>query len=194
MAAAPALARMTFAEYLATEEAAPVKREWVNGEVFAMSGGTVLHGALAGEVYDALKSGLRGKLCRPFNSDVRVRVVETGLAAYPDVSVVCGPIERDLEDHEGIVNPSVLVEVLSPTTERWDRGGKWQHYRRIPSLRHHLFVEPERRRIEVFTRQDDGTWNLRDLGPGDRIDLPAIGLSLDLDALYSAAEAAVGGV
>jgi Uma2 family endonuclease len=183
---------MSFAEYLATEEAAPMKREWVHGEVFAISGGTIVHSALATVVLGALIAALRGRPCRALNPDARIRVAETGLATYPDISVVCGPIVRDAEDHEGINNPTVLVEVLSETTESWDRGGKWAHYQRIPSLRHYLLFSQDQTRVELFTRQSDGTWIYRDHGAGGRVDLPAIETSLDLDAIYAEARAVAG--
>ena len=187
MVAALPLSKMTFAEYLATEEASPSKREWVNGEAWAMSGGTIEHGSLGGSILGALLVALRGRPCKPFNSDVRIRVPETGLAAYPDVTVVCGPIERDPQDEDAITNATVLIEVLSPSTEDWDRGGKWSHYRRLPTLRHYAIFEQDRPRVEFHSRQADGTWVLRDLEAGATLDLSALAVTLDIDGLYAEA-------
>ena len=192
MATAQALTKMSFADYVVGEDASPVKREWVNGEAWAMSGGSIEHGALGGSIHSALLVALRGRPCKPFNSDVRIRVQKTGLAAYPDVSVVCGKVERDPEDDCAIVNATVLIEVLSPSTEDWDRGGKWNHYRQMPSLRHYVLFEQDQRRVEFHTRQADGTWNLRDLGLGECVELTALSVTLDIDALYEEALAGLG--
>ncbi|WP_438015684.1 Uma2 family endonuclease [Sorangium sp. So ce315] len=174
----------SFAEYLAHEQASEAKHEHVNGEIFAMAGGTPEHGLMAVNVASVLRGQLVDRRCRVYNSDVRVRVRATGLATYPDVSVVCGRLERDPEDENSILNPVVLVEVLSPNTEAYDRGEKFAHYQTIPSLREYVLVSHQRRRVEVLRRNDDGTWTLHDVREGGVAALASIGCSLPLDEVY----------
>ncbi len=118
-------------------------------------------------------------------SDLRVRVTETGLATYPDVVVVCGPWQRDPEDDHTIINPVVVVEVLSPSTQAYDRGEKLEHYKRIPTLRACLLVAHDRRELELWSRDDDGAWARALVGIGERLELVAVGVCLDVDALYA---------
>ena len=125
-----AIARMTYAEYLALEAASETKHEYINGEVFAMAKGTITHGALGMAVGAALSVALRDRPCRVLSSDVRVRSKVTGIATYPDVTVVCQNIEVDDEDKHGVLNATLIGEVLSDSTEAYDRGAKAAHYRR----------------------------------------------------------------
>jgi Uma2 family endonuclease len=173
----------TFAEYLTLERDSEIKHEFDAGEILAMSGGTSRHSALAVNVTFALR-GTRPDGCTVFQSDMRVRVVATGRATYPDVSMVCGPIEYDAEDakHTTITNPVLLVEVLSVTTEKGDRGNKWMHYQRIPSLQEYVLVS-QHPRIEVFRRTSSGTWEYFETSDG-RVSL-ATGPTLVLSALYT---------
>lgn len=174
---------LSHAQYLDLEAQSPVRHELVNGEVFEMAGGTPAHGALAAALVGDLRAGLRAKPCRVFSSDVRVLVKETGLATYPDLSVVCGSLETAEGDPDAIVNPVLLAEVLSPSTEAWDRGGKAAHYRRIPSLREILFVSPEGR-LEVQRRSERGVWELVEARVGERLELQSVGVVLDVAELF----------
>lgn len=174
----------TFEEYLAQEEASLEKHEFYQGHILAMAGGTIRHAWLASQVTFALVSQLGRGPCRVFSSDLRVRVLETGLSTYPDLSVVCGAIEGDPLDRHAILNPSVLVEVLSPGSERYDRGEKFDHYQKIPSLQDYVLVSTETRKIEVFHRSADGSWRYTRAGPGERARLDSLGLALDVDELY----------
>ncbi|AUX25731.1 hypothetical protein SOCEGT47_062800 [Sorangium cellulosum] len=174
----------TFAEYLARERMSEGKHEYVNGEIFAMAGGTPEHGLIAVNVASVLRGQLVGRRCRVYNSDVRVRVQATGLATYPDVSVVCGPLERDAEDENSLLNPVVLVEVLSAGTEAYDRGEKFAHYQAIPTLREYVLVSYSRRRVEVLRRNEDGTWTLLDVRESGVAELASVGCSLPLDEVY----------
>ena len=176
--------RYTFAEYLEREAKSEVKHEYVNGEIFAMAGGTIEHSRLSVNVAAELRGALRGKPCNVFNTDLRHRVLATGLATYPEVSVVCGQAQRDPQDDHAVTNPVLLAEVLSDSTESYDRNEKWAHYRRIPSLRDYLLVSQYGRRIEHYHRNEDGTWTLRDARPGDVIDVAAIGVRLSVDDIY----------
>jgi Uma2 family endonuclease len=173
----------TFDEYLALDRDSETKHEFDAGEILAMSGGTARHSALAINVGYALR-GTRPNGGTVFQSDMRVRVAATGRATYPDVSMVCGPIEYDPEDaaHTTITNPVLIVEVLSVTTERNDRGNKWMHYQRIPSLAEYVLVSQEPR-LEVYRRTPAGTWEYFEVGEG-KLTL-ASGPALDLSMLYA---------
>lgn len=175
---------MTFAEYLAAEVGGDVKHEWLNGEVWAMSGGTPEHAALATAMSYRLSAALEGKPCRVFNSDLAIRVLATGLATYPDIAVVCGHLETDPANQNGVTNPILLVEVLSDSTEADDRGEKFAHYRRIGSLRELVLVSQREPRIEVFTRTDDGAWRLREWRSGQSVELTSVACKILVDDVY----------
>jgi Uma2 family endonuclease len=176
---------MTYAEYLAAEAVAEARHEFLNGEVWEMAGGTIEHGALALAVAGELRAALRGKPCRAFSSDVRVRIPETDLATYPDLSIVCGQLETAPDDKDAITNPIVLVEVLSDSTEAYDRGAKAAHYRRISSLREYVLVSQGEPRIEVQRRSPGGGWELLEARPGETIELVSLGVRLDVAAVYA---------
>ena len=146
--------RHSYQDYLAVEEISTVRHEYLDGEIYAMAGGSVLHAALAAATLAALHRQLGGR-CRVYSSDLRIRVRATGLASYPDVTVVCGPAETDPENADTVVNPTLVVEVLSPGTMDYDLGEKFDHYRRIPSLTAVLYVSQDRRQLEIRERTDD---------------------------------------
>ena len=183
----PALRQYSFAEYLRLEAASDTKNEYFNGHILAMAGGTAEHGFLAMAVASELRAQLRGKPCQPCSSDVRIRIPATGLATYPDVSVVCGPPTRDHEDVDSITNPTVIVEVLSKSTEAYDRGEKFHQYRRLVSMRDYVLVCQGIARIEHFERTVNG-WVLHSAGPGESIGLKSIGCELSVDAVYEGVE------
>ncbi|WP_437339155.1 Uma2 family endonuclease [Sorangium sp. So ce394] len=174
----------TYAEYLDQERASPTKHEFLNGEIFAMVGGTPEHARLCLSVGAELRAHLRGRPCVVYSSDLRVRVQATGLSTYPDVSVVCGRLERDPEDTDAALNPIVLIEVLSDSSEAYDRGQKFAHCRCIPSLREYVLVSQHEPRIEVFHRNEDGSWTLREARAGKGAELQAIGCTLSVDDAY----------
>ena len=173
----------TFADYLTLERDSEIKHEFDAGEILAMSGGTARHSALAMNVGFALR-GTRPDGCTVFQSDMRVRVVATGRATYPDVSMVCGAIEYDAEDtaHTTITNPVLIVEVLSVTTEKGDRGNKWLHYQRIPSLQEYVLVSQEPR-VEIFRRTSSEMWEYFEVHEGSVLLIS--GPTLDLAILYA---------
>jgi Uma2 family endonuclease len=175
--------RMTYAEYLAAEAKSDVRHEYLRGEVWAMAGGTIEHARLQSQLIASLTAALAGKPCIVLTSDARVRVVSTGLTTYPDVSVVCGKVERDREDAQAVTNPVIVIEVLSEATEAYDRGDKFIHYRRIPSLREYVLVSQTARRIEVF-RRDGDFWVLSEAGPGQSAKLASLEIALSVDAIY----------
>lgn len=180
----PARRRYTYHEYLVLERTANVKHEYLAGEIHAMAGGTREHAALAANVLAALGPQLRGKRCQAHSSDLRVRILATGLATYPDVSVVCGHAEVDPEDAHTVVNPSVVVEVTSPSTEEYDRTEKLEHYQRIPALSAVVFVSHRERCIEVVARGEGGTWQRSEARAGKAATLPSLDATLDVDEVY----------
>ena len=182
--AKPQVRGLSFREYLDLEAASDIKHEYFEGQIFAMAGSTIPHAELTARVTGLLFVALRGGPCRPISSDARVRVGVTTLATYPDLSVVCGPVERDPEDPHSITNPTVLVEVLSPSTEGYDRGQKFEHYQRLQSLQDYVLVAQDRPRVERFHRLPDGTWTYEALGPGKVLQLSSIGSTLSIDELY----------
>jgi Uma2 family endonuclease len=179
--------RFTFAEYLAFEASSNVKHEYLDGQIYAMAGGTPEHAALAAAVIGLLFPQLRVGPCRALDADLRVRVRATGLATYPDVTVVCGPRELDPDDPNAVTNPTLVVEVLSPSTEDYDRGDKFEHYKRLPSLQQYVIVSHREHRIEVWSRTPRSDWTHAIAHNGDKAELSSIGASLDVRELYAAA-------
>ncbi|HEX8793139.1 MAG TPA: Uma2 family endonuclease [Polyangiaceae bacterium] len=176
--------KMTYAEYMAFEEASVEKHEFLDGEVFAMAGGTLEHSALAVAFAVALVKAIGDRPCRVFNSDLRVRIPPTGLTTYPDLSVACGKAELDGEDSHALVNPVLIVEVLSDSTEAYDRGQKAAHYRHIDSLKEYALVSQHGPRIEVFRRNEAGRWELYEYERGASCELASVGVSVSVDDVY----------
>ncbi len=175
---------MSRAEYVAAELEATVKHEYLRGEVFAMVGGTIEHGRLGARVIHLLSRELAGQPCSVLSSDVWVRVEATDLTTYPDASVVCGEVQTLPDDPHAVVNPAAVVEVLSDSTEAYDRGQKASHYRRIPTLRAYLLVSQRERRLELQVRRADGGWSLHEAGPGQRLTFEPLGVALAVDEVY----------
>ena len=189
MTQAPRLHRYTFHEYLVLEESSTVRHEFLAGEIYAMAGGTPQHAALGMAVGAALLAQLRGGLCRVHSSDLRVRALATGLTTYPGVTVVCGPYESDPQDKNTIVNPRLLVEVTSDSTEEYDRGEKLDSYQRIPSLTAIVLVSHREQLIEVFERQSDASWRRSEARSGAQLAIAGLGCELSVDEIYAAATA-----
>lgn len=179
--------RYTWREYLALESASNTKHEYFDGQIYAMAGGTPDHAALQVAVPSLLFPQLRSGSCRALGPDLRVRVLATGLATYSDGTIVCGPRELDPDDDNAVTNPTVLFEVLSPSTEEYDRGEKFGHYKRIAALRQYVLVAQRTREVEVWTRTTEGAWESVVSRDGEVADLGAIGARLDVRELYEAA-------
>lgn len=178
----------TPAEYLALERSAREKSEYVNGRIYAMAGASRVHNLIAGNVFGELRARLRGRPCETYMSEMRVKVQQTGMYTYPDVVALCG--EPRLEDAEldTLLNPSVIVEVLSPSTESYDRGEKFAHYRRLETLQEYVLVEQVRRRIEHFRREGDH-WVLTEISDaGGELTLSSLGCTLALADIYDRVE------
>lgn len=177
--------RMTADEYLAFERASTEKHEFADGEIFAMSGGKGPHANVAANIIGSFTAALRGRSCRTYTSDMRVHIPSSDRFVYPDASVVCGRPQYKDEHIDTLLNPRVIVEVLSPSTEAYDRGDKFANYRTIPSLKHYIMAAQDKPYVEVYTREDDGSWNLREYGPGKVFSLSALECSLEVDQVYA---------
>lgn len=172
-------------EYLERERQAQHKSEYYNGEIFAMSGVSRKHDGIAWKLYMLIGQQLQGKSCRAFTSDMRVLALPSGLYTYPDLSVVCGKPQYADSQVDTLTNPTLLVEILSPSTEAYDRGQKAKLYRSIPSLQELLLIEQETYEVELYRRQPDGTWSIIPaLGLDSSIELTSIGYTLQLRELY----------
>lgn len=186
MGLAQPVPRLTDLEYLARERVAAHKNEFFDGEVFAMSGGSLAHSLIATNLAAEFRRALRDRPCLPFNSDLRLKVEATGLLTYPDLSVICGPAKFVDDEQDTITNPTVLVEVLSDSTESYDRGAKFRNYVQIPSLREYLLVSQHEPRIEQFARQEGGPWVWREAAGLDAtLELPCLQIQLALAEVFA---------
>ena len=172
----------TYAEYLAALEVSGVKLEYCDGEIYAMAGGTPAHADLAAAMIRLLGNALLGR-CRVSSSDLKVRIEATDLSTFPDVTVVCGHREVAGIDPHAVINPTLLVEVTSNSTEDYDRGEKLGHYRQIPSLRGVLFVSHRRPQITLIERGSDG-WLHREYRQGEVVALQEPELQLAVNEVY----------
>lgn len=172
-------------EYLERERAAKTKSEYIAGRVVAMAGASDTHNLITLNVAGELRNALRGKPCRAYAMDMRVQVTTAGSYFYPDVVVVCGPPEFASGRRDTLLNPRVVVEVLSPSTEAYDRGEKFFYYRQLELLTDFVLVSQDAMRVEHFERQPDGAWLLSDAGgPDDTVEVPSIGCALRLADIY----------
>lgn len=174
-----------YAEYVALEASSNVKHEYLAGQIYAMAGGTPEHAALAAAVSGLLFGQLRGGTCRVYDADLRVRT-PSGLSTYPDVTVVCGPSERADDDAQAVTNPTLIVEVPSRSTEEYNRGDKFEHYKSIDSLKQYVLVSHSEHALEVWTRDSRGEWSRAVAGDGDSVELTPVRVRLDVRELYAA--------
>jgi Uma2 family endonuclease len=174
--------KLTPEEYFIWEEQQLLRHEYLNGEVYAMSGGTQNHGRIASNIIFILKGHLRGGGCQVGNSDCRVNIFETKDYVYPDVSVTCD--ERDRTAIQAIQYPCLIIEVLSASTANYDRGDKFRMYRRNPSLQDYVLVDAEKIAIDLYRKNDRGNWEIFNYQSGDNIDLQSIGLSFPIESVY----------
>jgi Uma2 family endonuclease len=181
--------KFTVAEYLAREEQSEIKHEFYQGEIFAMAGGSLRHARLAATLIRLLGNKLQGKPCQPLGSDMRVSVAKLDFYAYPDTSVLCGEPQFDPSDRNTITNPTIIVEVLSPSTERYDRTIKFAFFRKMASLKQYVLVSQEEARIEAFHKDSEGGWQFTDaVGLEATIQFPPIQCELALSEIYQGVE------
>lgn len=171
-------------EYLAWERASPEKHAFYRGEVFAMAGASRAHNLLVGNVVRLLGNALLDRPCESYPSDMRVRIQATGLYTYPDATALCQRPIFDDSEADTLMNPEVIFEVLSDSTEAYDRGDKFDQYRSIPSFNEYVLVSQDKVLVEHFVRQVDGSWNLRLLRKGDSLVIPSLRCELVVEEMY----------
>lgn len=177
--------RYTPEEYLALERQAQYKSEYYAGDIFAMAGASRWHNLIVTNVIRELSLQLKGRPCTTYPSDMRVKISPTGLYTYPDVTVVCGAAQFEDTQQDTLLNPTLIVEVLSESTEAYDRGGKFAHYRKLDSLQEYVLIAQTKPHIEHYVRQPDNRWLLADADSvHDSLHLPSIDCHLALAEVY----------
>jgi Uma2 family endonuclease len=182
---APKYNFITAEEYLVMERSSDTKHEYYRGEVFAMSGASFEHSEISSNVIGLLKNKLKGKSCRPYGNELRVYIPENTLYTYPNISIICeGPIFSDTE-FDTVSNPSVLIEILSKTTKDYDRGGKFNLYRSIKTLKEYILIDSTSVSVEIFSRNDDNSWRLVEFKTlADLFTIATIETTLSLKEIY----------
>lgn len=188
MSAAPKQ-RWTVEEYLAYERTSEQRHEYLNGEIMLMAGATENHNLIVTNLLASLHAQLRQRPCRVYPGDMRVKISRVGVYTYPDVSVICGTPQYEDDRRDTYLNPALVIEVLSPSTESYDRGRKFQFYRTLPSLQEYVLVAQDTQRIERYVRQADGMWLLEDAHePNAAMKLESIDCVLTLADVYEKVE------
>lgn len=177
--------KWTIEEYLQMENASFEKHEYYQSEIFAMSGTKLTHNIIATNVLSELRQKLKGSKCRPYNSDQRIFIEKNTLFTYPDISVVCGEVKTLNDDEWNILNPTILIEVLSPSTKSYDRGDKFKLYRDIPSLRQYILIDTLSVSVEAFCINTSGLWQLKEYkNIHEILCIDAISTELPLKEIY----------
>ncbi len=177
--------KFSIQEYLEMEESAVEKHEYYRGEIFAMSGPKVPHNEISGNLYYALRKRLEGEKCKPYHSDQRVHIEANTLFTYPDISIVCGEVITLNDDNWNVLNPVVIIEVLSPSTKNYDRGEKFKLYRDIPWLKEYILVDSQSIHTEVFRLNEKDHWELQEYNLlSDVIIIKAIDEKVSLSEIY----------
>ena len=181
--------KISIDEYLEMENASSEKHEYYQGEIFAISGAKVPHNIIATNLVVALTIKLKGKSCRPFNSDQRIHVEANTLFTYPDISIICGDIITRNNDDYNVLNPTVLIEVLSRSTKNYDGGEKFKLYRDIPTLREYVLVDSESIHIEIFRLNANNHWELEEYNKdAQTVLIQAINTPLSIEEIYEETE------
>ena len=185
MSTVPERRRLSLAEYLLWEERSGGKHEFYRGDVFAMAGASTRHNRIAGNIFARLHQLLEDRECEPFGSDQRIRIGPIDLSTYPDVSVICGGVDLDAVDRHGATNPRVIVEVLSKSTENYDRGRKFEFYQHLESFAEYVVVYQDEPKVIHYVRQNDGSWSYKLLvGEQEQLRLESIDCELSFAAIY----------
>jgi len=178
--------RDTLEEYFKLARESEEKLEYIDGQVVAMAGGTYNHSLICANTVGELRNGLKGKPCQVLESNLRIGIRRAGRYTYPDIPVVCGEPEFDPKDEETITNPRLLIEVLSPSTERSDRGEKFLRYRMLESLQEYVLIAQDRPQVETYYRHPDGGWLLMTYtGLTATIKLRSVDVDLPLSEIYA---------
>lgn len=185
MSAVPPTKYITVEEYLLQEETASEKHEYFGGEVFAMSGSSINHNRIVRNMLTLLDASLKGSRCEVFPSDLKVHIEANGLFTYPDLSIVCNDIETWKQRKDTITNPSVIIEVLSPSTSGYDRGQKFKLYRDIPSLKEYILISSTEMLVEQYSKQSEHIWSFRETKDSSAsLQIETIGFSCPLDEVF----------
>lgn len=175
----------TVAEYLEMEKVSDTKHEFFRGEIFAMAGASVRHVIITTNLLTQIALKLKGKPCQPYGSDLRIHIPENSLYTYPDISIICGDPIASADDADTIISPVALIEILSPSTKDYDRGGKFKLYRDIPSLKEYILVDSEAINIEVFRLNAGGHWELEEYKTkSSALEINTVSLSIPLPEIY----------
>lgn len=178
--------KISIQEYLEMEETSLEKHEYYKGEIFAMSGARVPHNKISRNFLYALGKRLEGKSCQPFGSDQRIHIEANTLFTYPDISIICGDIITLNNDNWNVLNPTVIIEVLSPTTKNYDRGEKFKLYRDIPTLKEYILVDSESIHLEVFRMNENNHWELEEYNSlAENFKIEAIRESVAITEIYN---------
>lgn len=169
-------------EYLESEKISPIKHEYIRGEIYAMAGASDAHVTIAGNLFTLLRNHVRGTGCRVYMAEMKARIEQADIFYYPDVMVTCDERDRTPEDFKRY--PCLIVEVLSPTTEAFDRGGKFADYRTVETLQEYVLINQERVNVECFRRNSEGRWVLYPYSEGEEVHLASIDFSCPIAALY----------
>jgi Uma2 family endonuclease len=176
--------KISIEEYLAFERSSQEKHEYYKGEVFAMSGAGRRHNIIFSNLFGELVLKLKGKSCFPFGSDMRLNIPQNTLFTYPDISIYCGALNDDLE-RDNAINPTVLIEILSPSTQNYDRGDKFKLYRDVPTLKEYILVDTESIFIEAFRINQSGHWELEEYkSPDQTLSFPSLSITVALKEIY----------
>lgn len=172
-------------EYLEYENSSPEKHEYYKGEIFAMSGASKSHNIISANLSFAIRRRLNGKGCRPYNSDQRIHIPSNTLFTYPDISIVCEEFVSLENDEMNLLNPSVIIEVLSPSTKKYDRGDKFELYKAIPTLKEYILVDSKSIHVESFCKSVDGSWKMKEYKSlSERLEIKAIAVVVKLSDIY----------
>lgn len=181
----PQYAFISEADYYALEEKAVIRHEYFDGEIFAMAGASPQHVKLTGNITVALGRRLLGRQCYTAPVDQRVKIEATGLITYPDLAIVCPPEHYDPNNAQTLLNPRVIVEILSPSTARYDRTTKFENYQQIEGLSDYILIEQDQMRVEHYHREANGTWPQRvHVLPDDELHLPELDIAVPLREIY----------
>lgn len=177
---------VSYADFLAMERESVTRHEWLDGVIYKYPESTIAHAGLSAAVSAEIHNNIRGNRCSVYSCNLRLRVLATGFSTYPDLTVVCKALELDPEDAEAVTNPKLITEIFSPATEARDRGHKFEHYRRIPSLAEYVLISESKPYIEVWRKNAAGKWELAEEAlAGQTAQLASIECSLSVDKIYA---------
>jgi len=177
--------KLTVEEYLQMERISEQKHEYYQGEIFAMSGAGERHNVIFRNLYGELAYRLKGKPCQPYGPDLRIHISQNTLFTYPDISIICRDIITDEKDNDNFIEPTVLIEILSPSTRNYDRGTKFKLYRDIPTLKEYILVDSEAINVEIFRINVNGYWQLEEFTkPDELLTIHAVSFDLTLNEIY----------